>query len=159
MKSRPRSHSANSTDIRQGTAITIHPQLRNDCLIVGRFRLNHLLLMNDSSYPWFILVPDRENITEIHQLDMTDQQQLIAESSMLSKLLSERFKADKINIAALGNVVPQLHIHHIARYRTDAAWPAPIWGKHPPKPYAEPAAQEVIDRIRPGLTRDFEFLQ
>ncbi len=113
--------------------------------------------MRDSNYPWFILVPDREDITEIYQLELADQQQLIAESSMLSEVLVAQFEADKINIAALGNVVPQLHIHHIVRYRTDASWPEPVWGKHPAKPYTEAALDRVIDSLRQGLDRKFEF--
>ena len=113
--------------------------------------------MKDANYPWFILVPDRENISEIHQLAPTDQQQLIVESSMLSKTISEQFMADKINIAALGNVVPQLHIHHIVRYKTDAAWPAPVWGKHPALPYTETSIDQLVSKLEQGMMRDFEF--
>jgi diadenosine tetraphosphate (Ap4A) HIT family hydrolase len=113
--------------------------------------------MNDANYPWFILVPDRDNITEMFQLEQADQQQLITESSMLSKTISEQFKADKINIAALGNMVPQLHIHHIVRYRNDAAWPAPVWGRHPASPYTGSAVEGVVGKLRQGLGQDFEF--
>ena len=113
--------------------------------------------MKDANYPWFILVPDRENITEIHQLNETDQQQLIAESSTLSRIIDRQFNADKINIAALGNLVPQLHIHHIVRYKTDAAWPAPVWGKFPPIPYSDEATRQLIARLKPGLGTGFEF--
>jgi len=114
--------------------------------------------MKDSNYPWFILVPDREGITEIHQLSETDQQQLISESSTLSRIIDKQFDADKINIAALGNLVPQLHIHHIVRYTTDAAWPAPVWGKVPVKAYTEKDTKPVIARLKSSLTEDFEFL-
>ncbi|GAW86348.1 conserved hypothetical protein [Bathymodiolus platifrons methanotrophic gill symbiont] len=85
--------------------------------------------MNDSQFPWLILVPERDNITEIHQLPPKDQQQLIYESSYIAEQLANLFHADKMNIAALGNMVPQLHIHHVVRYKTDKVWPAPIWGK------------------------------
>ena len=113
----------------------LHPQLQADCIPLGRFPLCQLLLLNDANYPWFILVPEREDIREIYQLSADDQLQLLRESSQLAQQLADRFKADKMNIAALGNVVPQLHLHHIVRYRHDPAWPAPIWGKVPPQPY------------------------
>jgi len=125
---------------------------------MGRFPLSHLLLMKDSNYPWFILVPDSDNITEIHQLSDKDQQQLIAESSILSRIIEQKFKADKINIAALGNLVPQLHLHHIVRYTTDAAWPAPVWGKLPAKPYNDEEMQQVITLLKTGLSTDFKYL-
>lgn len=139
--------------------INIHTQLQNDCIIIGRFSLCHLLLMNDCNYPWFILVPDRVNVSEIHQLSSADQTQLIAESSKLSSMLKSGFNADKINIAALGNIVPQLHIHHIARYKTDAAWPAPVWGKVAAKPYTADNINLTVDLIRPYLNEDFEYLK
>lgn len=100
--------------------------------------------MNDSQYPWFILVPQRSNITEIYQLDKNDREQLMIESCLLSEALQETYRPDKLNIAAIGNLVPQLHIHHIARYKTDKAWPAPIWGKFSPLPYGEADAQAQI---------------
>ena len=114
--------------------------------------------MKDSNYPWFILVPDREDITEIHQLEETDQQQLISESSTLSRIIDKQFNADKINIAALGNLVPQLHIHHIVRYKNDAAWPAPVWGKLPAKAYTEEETKQVITRLKSSLSEDFKYL-
>ena len=92
--------------------------------------------MDDAHYPWFILVPDRHGVTEIYQLADADQQQLLRESSALARAIAEGFNADKINIAALGNIVPQLHVHHIVRYRHDPAWPAPVWGAAPARPYS-----------------------
>ena len=106
----------------------IHPQLQNDCIDLGSFDLCRLLLMNDRRYPWCILVPQRSDITEIFQLSTADQIQLNKESIYLSQKLAETFSADKMNIAALGNVVSQLHIHHVVRYKNDQSWPAPIWG-------------------------------
>lgn len=126
----------------------LHPQLEKDCLHLGRFPLCHLLLMRDANYPWFILVPEREAVTEIHQLGEADQHQLIRESSALAAVLAQAFAADKLNIAALGNVVPQLHIHHIVRYRNDPAWPAPVWGKLPPRPYTEPELAQAVAKLR-----------
>jgi len=129
----------------------LHTQLQQDCFILGRFKLSLLLLMNDHQYPWFILVPQRENISEIHQLTAADQQLFIAESSLLSQALVSAFSADKINIAALGNMVPQLHIHHIVRYRDDMAWPKPVWGAFPAKPYSNEEATIVINHIKAHL--------
>ena len=130
----------------------IHPQLRNDCLILGQLELCHLLLMLDANYPWFILVPDRENITEIHQLDEADQQQLMRESVLLSRELEKAFSPDKLNIAALGNMVPQCHIHHIVRYRTDVAWPAPVWGRVAVKEYPDDALATVVETVKQALS-------
>jgi diadenosine tetraphosphate (Ap4A) HIT family hydrolase len=121
----------------------IHSQLTDDCIVLGRLPLCHLLLMNDSQYPWFILVPARPDIREIYQLENVDRRQLLDESCRLSEFLMEAYEGDKLNVAALGNQVPQLHLHHIVRYATDAAWPAPIWGKHRPKAYSPAALEET----------------
>jgi len=110
----------------------LHPQLKKDSVEIGRFALSRLLLINDSQYPWFVLVPERADITEIYQLSDSEQQLLQQESSLLAKKLADIYKADKMNIAAIGNLVPQLHIHHIVRYKKDVAWPAPVWGKFTP---------------------------
>ena len=126
----------------------LHPQLAKDCHELGRFDLCHLLLMNDANYPWFILVPDVADVTEIYQLFQSDQEQLMRESSLLARMLSESFNADKVNIGALGNIVPQLHIHHIARYKADPAWPAPVWGKAAAVPYEDTALAEIKEKVR-----------
>jgi len=125
----------------------LHPQLEKDCFVVARLPLCAVLLMNDANYPWFILVPQREGITEIHQLSEKEQQQLMRESSQLAAVIESEFKADKINIAALGNMVPQLHVHHIVRYKTDPAWPAPVWGKFPAAPYEEKKVRQICEAI------------
>jgi diadenosine tetraphosphate (Ap4A) HIT family hydrolase len=117
----------------------LHSQLAKDTTPLGSFPLCRLLLMNDANYPWFILVPQRENLREIHELDENDLYLLSHESVALARALTLAFRPDKLNIAALGNVVPQLHIHHIVRYQTDPAWPAPVWGKLPALSY--PAEQ------------------
>lgn len=113
----------------------LHPQLAKDCRDLGHLALCRLLLMDDSQYPWFILVPQRPDISEVHQLADADRVQLWEESTLLSRALVKGFAPDKLNIAALGNQVPQLHVHHIVRYRHDPAWPRPVWGKLPSKPY------------------------
>jgi len=126
----------------------LHPQLAQDCFVVGQFPLSTLLLLNDRQYPWFILVPQRDGIREMHHLPEADQQQFMRESSMLASCIEQAFKADKINVAALGNMVPQLHIHHIVRYTTDPAWPAPVWGKLPAVAYDDAAAAEICEQMR-----------
>lgn len=118
-------------------------QLQKDTMLVGEMPLCLVLLVNDANYPWVILVPKREDITEIYQLSEQDQQQLQRESCEVAQKLQKHFKGDKMNVAALGNVVEQLHIHHIVRYRDDLAWPAPIWGKVPAVPYT-PAQMETL---------------
>ncbi len=125
----------------------LHPQLAKDCFVLGRFELSLLLMMNDNQYPWFILVPQRENISEIHHMTEADQQLLLQESSRLSIALEQAFDADKINVAALGNVVPQLHVHHIARFKHDAAWPKPVWGARPAQAYTHEEKHTVIQHI------------
>ena len=135
---------------------TLHPQLQADCIPLGRFPLCRLLLLNDANYPWFILAPEREAVSEIYQLSAEDQQQLMRESSHLAQRLAEKFKADKMNIAALGNVVPQLHLHHIVRYRHDPVWPAPVWGKVPPQPYGAEAVATLKQTLVEILGADFK---
>lgn len=125
----------------------IDPLLKQDCLILGHLPLCYLLLMLDANYPWCILVPDREGVSEIHQLTAAEQQQLIHESSQLARVLVKTFLPDKLNIAALGNIVPQLHLHHIVRYRTDPAWPAPVWGRVASVPYGEQQLAALLEKL------------
>ena len=129
----------------------LHPQLQQDCEQLGRFELCRLLLMRDANYPWCILVPERADIGEIYQLNADDQGQLMRESAQLAETMAMLFKADKMNIAALGNVVPQLHIHHIARHRNDPAWPAPVWGKLPARSYTPDALAHTAAQLREAL--------
>jgi len=125
----------------------LHPRLAADCVQLGRFPLCHLLLLNDSSYPWFILVPDRDGIREIYQLNTADRQQLLDESCRLSEFLMSSFKGDKLNVAAIGNLVPQLHLHHVVRYASDRAWPLPVWGRFPAVAYTDAAVAGMSERI------------
>ncbi len=129
----------------------LDPRLLQDGEVLGAFPLCQLLLMRDANYPWCVLVPMRENISEIYELNKTDQQQLCIESSTLSAFLSKTFNADKMNVAALGNVVAQLHIHHVVRYKNDPAWPAPVWGACPAKKYTDKVWQQTCARIISGL--------
>ncbi len=122
----------------------LHPQLQQDTVFIGKFPLSQVLLMNDCQYPWFILVPQRADIYEIYQLNQQDRMQLQEESCLLAHTLATLYQADKMNVAAIGNSVKQLHLHHLVRYQTDKAWPAPVWGKFPPLAYtAEQLAQQT----------------
>jgi len=107
---------------------TLHPKLAADSIELGNCQICKVLLINDSNYPWLVLVPRRGDIRELYQLEQADIEQVQRESLEVSKLLMQHFKGDKLNVAALGNLVPQLHIHHIVRFENDAAWPKPIWG-------------------------------
>ena len=129
----------------------LHQQLKKDCVVLGQLDLCAVLLMPDANYLWLILVPQRENISEIYQLSEQDQQQLIQESSQVSRVMVELFEPDKINVAALGNMVPQLHIHHVARFKTDAAWPAPVWGAVPAKPYDIVVLKKITMEVQQAL--------
>lgn len=134
-------------------------RLQEDTWLIGDFPLCRLLLSNDSNYPWFILVPRREGISELFQLDDVDQQLMWAETTALAGVLKELFTADKMNVATLGNVVSQLHMHVIARYASDAAWPGPVWGKHPAKPYSEADVQVIKGKLKAGLGAGFTFVE
>lgn len=125
----------------------LHPQLDKDCISIGRFALCRVLLMNDMQFPWIILVPEIEGVSEIYQLSGEQRSLLMSESCFLSERLATIFKADKMNIAAIGNLVPQLHVHHVVRYCTDLLWPAPIWGKLPAIPYPEAEKETVLAKL------------
>jgi len=137
-------------------AFALHPQLAADCRVVGRFDLSLLLMMNDANYPWFILVPQRPGIREIYELTPADQQLLLAESVQLGQALMRTFAGDKLNVAALGNVVPQLHVHHIVRLVGDPAWPAPVWGRVPAVPCTETEWSERTTRLLAHLNGLFQ---
>lgn len=128
-------------------AFELHPQLAKDTSKVYSLPLCELQLCNDSNYPWFILVPRVADIKEAFQLEWEQQQQLANESSLVGELIMQEFAGEKLNVAALGNMVPQLHIHHIVRYSHDASWPNPIWGQVPAKSYDEQAKTAIIKSL------------
>lgn len=127
---------------------TLHPRLAEDTIIVAEWPLSLVLLAKDANYPWCILVPKRENVKDIHHLNTEDRAQLLAESCRLSELMEEIFQPIKMNVAALGNMVPQLHLHHVARFDTDAAWPNPIWGAVKAVAYDENNLNERLAALR-----------
>ncbi|EIJ35079.1 HIT family protein [Thiothrix nivea] len=133
------------------TGFELHPQLAQDTHFVTDLPLCRVLLMNESRYPWLILVPRRADIREIHELDAADRQQLWEESDQVSRALMALFQPDKLNLAALGNMVPQLHLHYVARFRTDAAWPAPVWGKFAPALYTPEQAASRCRELKKKL--------
>ena len=129
----------------------LHPQLAADCHVVGDLGLSRVLLLDDRRYPWVVLVPRRDDITEIYQLQAADRAALIEESCRVGETLMALFGGDKLNVGALGNLVPQLHLHHVVRHRDDPAWPGPVWGHSPARPYAAGQRDEVLDRLRAAL--------
>ncbi|MCL7461571.1 HIT domain-containing protein [Pseudomonas sp. NW5] len=134
-------------------------RLAQDTLPIGDLPLCRLLLMNDARYPWFILVPRREEVSELFQLEAADQQQLWQEATLLAELVKDAFAADKMNVATLGNVVSQLHLHVIGRRRSDDTWPAPVWGQGAAQPYTAEELQAVRERVQRMLDgRDCRFV-
>ncbi len=125
----------------------IHERLAAETLAVTRWPLCRVLLMNDRTYPWLILVPERAGLKDLHDLAPADHGAVMAEIGRAARALQRLFTPDKMNIAALGNVVPQLHIHVIARFATDPAWPRPVWGVRPPEPYDQSGARETVARL------------
>lgn len=123
----------------------LHSDLARDGIEVMDLRLSHLLLMNDAAWPWLVLVPQRPNKKDFHDLDPMDQYRVCDEITLCSQALSRLFSPDKVNVAALGNMTPQLHIHVIARFTDDPAWPGPIWGMQEKQPYdAHPLEERVL---------------
>ena len=130
------------------SAWSLHPQLKQDTIDIGDLPLSRVLVIKDANYPWLLLVPRRPEINEIIDLDEVEQAQLTTEVSRAARALKEITKCDKLNIAALGNVVPQLHVHVIARRTSDAAWPRPVWGAVPPVPHDAEEVQHFIGALR-----------
>ena len=126
----------------------LDPRLAADSVVIGDLPLCRVLLARDAGYPWLILVPRRAGVTEIYQLDEADRGALMEESCRVAEAMAGEFVPTKMNVANLGNVVAQLHIHHVARFEGDAAWPGPIWGARPAEPYGEEALAEMVARMR-----------
>lgn len=129
----------------------LHPQLAEDTHPVAQFALSELRLMDDAHHPWLILVPRVGNAVELIDLDEAQQAELTREIARASRALRTAFRPDKLNVAALGNLVPQLHVHVIARFRDDIAWPKPVWGMAAAQPYTPEALVERIERLRAAL--------
>jgi diadenosine tetraphosphate (Ap4A) HIT family hydrolase len=133
----------------------LHPDLQRDGILIGRFKLNLALLINDKSYPWFVLVPQRANIRDTIDLTGEDFELLWQESRTFSAAIMKIFEGEKLNVAALGNMTPQLHVHHVVRFSTDVAWPKPIWGVQPLQPYNADEIKNIVAQIKNADLRGF----
>ena len=129
-------------------AFTLDPQLERDTAMVGDLPLSRVLLMNDAGFPWLIAVPRHAGAVEIFDLGAAERAQLMGELTLLAQLLKDLTGCHKVNIAAIGNVVSQLHVHIVARRRDDPLWPRPVWGAQPPRPYEATERNRLIAAIR-----------
>jgi diadenosine tetraphosphate (Ap4A) HIT family hydrolase len=132
-------------------AFELHPRLEADTALVRDLALSRALLMKDANYPWLILVPRLKDVADLDGLSEDDLARLFREARRASHALKRLFRPDRVNVAALGNMVPQLHVHVIARFEGDPAWPGPVWGAAPPKPYDAQALAERVQRLRSEL--------
>ncbi|WP_305811245.1 HIT domain-containing protein [Photobacterium leiognathi] len=132
---------------------TLHPRLESDTTVLGDFPLSRVLLSKEALGPWIILVPRVDELREIHHLQEQDQFQLMRESSAVATLLENDYQAEKINIGALGNLVPQLHLHHIARFSNDIAWPGPIWGNTDGTQRSDELQAALAEELRAELSQ------
>ena len=126
----------------------LDPRLQSDTTFIGRLPLSQVLLMNDSRYPWVILVPARNDVFELYHLSEADRLQLAKESSWVLEKMADHYAAKSMNVAALGNVVAQLHVHHIARFTDDPAWPGPVWGHSPAVPYTPAQLEQRVHELK-----------
>lgn len=129
----------------------LHPQLAADTALVGDLPLCQVLLMNDAAYPWMVLVPRQNNVREVYELSAENQALLWQEVTQVGQQFMALHHGFKLNIGALGNMVPQLHVHVIVRQTTDAAWPKPVWGMQTAQPYSPAKLAEVVAQLRQSL--------
>jgi diadenosine tetraphosphate (Ap4A) HIT family hydrolase len=127
---------------------SLHPQLEQDTTAIGDLALSRLLVSNDASYPWLLLVPRRPGAVEIIDLDSADQRQLMGEIALVSGALKAVTACDKLNVAAIGNMIPQLHVHVVARRRDDPAWPKPVWGAGPARAWETAERERLVAAVR-----------
>jgi diadenosine tetraphosphate (Ap4A) HIT family hydrolase len=134
----------------------LHPTLARDTLEAVRLPLCRVLLMRDRRFPWLILVPEREGAREIHELIPEDRAALVEEIARAGEVLTRLFQPHKLNVGALGNIVPQLHVHVVARSANDPAWPGPVWGSGAAVPYPEDELEALRDRLAAAFQEDLE---
>jgi diadenosine tetraphosphate (Ap4A) HIT family hydrolase len=132
---------------------TLHAQLARDTSEVTRLTLSRVLLMNDRRWPWLILVPERPDLREILDLTPDDRTQLMAEIALISAAVRDLYQPHKLNVAALGNQVEQLHVHVIGRFLDDPAWPKPVWGKGKAMPYGDKERDTLIRGLQDAIAR------
>ena len=128
------------------TKLELDEQLRNDCFILGKLKCSQILLLNNALVPWFILVPETD-VYEFYELDKDMQQNVLQEINDLSVFLKTEFKVDKLNVATIGNIVQQLHIHVIGRRRDDYCWPNVVWGNKEKRAYSEEEIEIIKSKI------------
>jgi diadenosine tetraphosphate (Ap4A) HIT family hydrolase len=133
------------------TFFNLNPRLEGDSHFVADLPLCAVRLMKDANYPWLLLVPRKNDMVELIDLEEVDQQQLMREIARASRALRSVTDCEKLNVGALGNQVSQLHVHVIARFRNDAAWPGPVWGVVPPTAYEPARAEQLIERLTQAL--------
>lgn len=129
----------------------VHEQLLNNCTVIGDASLCRVLLMNDARFPWLILVPRIEGLRDFHEVRVNDRSALFSEIESASLTVKKLIDADKINVAALGNQVPQLHVHVIGRLTSDEAWPGPVWGVGLPVPYDDAQSNDRIKSVKDSM--------
>ncbi len=137
----------------------LHSDLKRDGIALGSFPLSLVLLINDANYPWFVLVPQQPELRDLNDLLADEYIQFWSESRRFSNALVSLFKPDKLNVASLGNMTPQLHVHHVVRFKSDSAWPMPIWGRHPLKPYEPGQIAGVAQQLSSQNISGFEPFQ
>ncbi len=133
------------------TDFVLDKQLKADSAAIGRLMLCEVCLLDDSRFPWLVLVPRRRELVEIIDLTTDERALLMEEVTKAARALKSITECYKLNVAALGNQVRQLHIHVIARFKNDAAWPAPVWGKGARVPYQVKAREDLIAKLRQAL--------
>ena len=133
------------------SAFEVHEQLLNDCFVVGDAELCRVLLMNDARFPWLILVPRIQGLRDFHEVPINHRSALFDEIESASLAVEKLVNADKINVAALGNQVPQLHVHVIGRLTSDVAWPGPVWGEGVPDPYDSAKRNERVGYVAKSM--------
>jgi len=131
----------------QMESFKLHAQLEKDSIFITKLDLSQVRLNKDSRFPWLILIPELANLRELHEIPDILQSEVYREVHLCSKLLEELMEADKMNIAALGNLVPQLHIHIIARKHDDIAWPQPVWTKGAAIPYTRDEQDRLVNQL------------
>ena len=135
---------------------SLAPQLQNDCFVLGKFGSSHLLLLNNALLPWFILVPETD-ATELFELDDQQRLELVREGDSLAAFVKQTFACDKINVASIGNVVSQLHLHIVGRRRDDFCWPGVVWGREEKEAYTDEAVMEIVAALLANLDGQFEL--
>jgi diadenosine tetraphosphate (Ap4A) HIT family hydrolase len=129
----------------------LNSRLQADTVAVVDWPLSTVRLMNDRTWPWLILVPRRPDLRELHDLTTLDMALLVGELAKASRVVAEICQPDKVNVGALGNIVQQLHIHVVGRFRNDPAWPGPVWSFRPPVPYRDDELAQVVERLQTAL--------